>query len=264
MRQPFEVSPEELAADIDAFVNAAFVDIQSTFLFVPKGPSFLEYPRFREGYEALKRATVAFHDFTPDSVWDAMREDAMAFVVVRTILGFKPGELAQLARKEMKTDVNEGQARGLDKDCRTRRDFVERLIGRANANEERLRRLRAMVEVAVRYVEAGAPDPEAKSIHRLNKMDTANGLPSLQSAVDNDVPYPMLLYERPPRVPVWHPAQLRVAPRGRCHGKRRRPEAQGCGRQLPARSEARSRARPRARPRLSYPRRDSADDNHRS
>ncbi len=193
MRRPFEVGPEELAANLDAFVDATFADIQSTFLFVPKGPSFVEYPRFREGYEVLKRATRAFRDFAPDFVWAAMREDAMAFVVLRTILGFKPGELAQLAREERQSDVTEGQARGLDVDCRTQQDFVERSIGRAAVHEGRLR---AMAEVACEYIERGATRLDPTKVHRLDKVDTLDGLPSLQSAADNDVPYPTLLYER--------------------------------------------------------------------
>lgn len=193
MRRPFEVSPEELAANIDEFVDATFADIQSTFLFVPKGASFVEYPRFREGYEVLKRATSAFRDFAPDSVWDAMREDAMAFVVIRTILGFKPGELAQLAREEVGADVSEGAARSLDVNCRTDGHYVERSVARAGVHVERLR---AMVEVACKYIADGAPETDAETIHRLDKVDTKDGLLSLRSVADNDVPYPILLYER--------------------------------------------------------------------
>jgi hypothetical protein len=193
LRRPFEVSPEELADNIDAFVDVTFADIQSTFLFVPRGSSFVEYPRFREGYEVLKRATSAFRDFAPDPVWAAMREDAMAFVVVRTILGFKPGDLAQLAREEVGADVNENAARSLDVRCRIQRDFVEQSAIKADVHGERLR---AMVEVACEYIEAGAPETDAKTIHRLEKVDTRDGLLSLQSVADNDVPYPVLLYER--------------------------------------------------------------------
>jgi hypothetical protein len=48
-----------------------------------KGSAFVEYPRVREGYEVLKRATSAFRDFTPQTVWEAMQEDSLAFVVLR-------------------------------------------------------------------------------------------------------------------------------------------------------------------------------------
>jgi hypothetical protein len=48
MRRAYEADPEELQAHLDDFVVAVFADLTSSFLVMPKGPSFVEYPRFRE------------------------------------------------------------------------------------------------------------------------------------------------------------------------------------------------------------------------
>jgi hypothetical protein len=47
MRRAYEADPEELQAHLDDFVVAVFADLTSSFLVMPKGPSFVEYPRFR-------------------------------------------------------------------------------------------------------------------------------------------------------------------------------------------------------------------------
>jgi hypothetical protein len=60
MRRAYEADPEELQAHLDDFVVAVFADLTSSFLVMPKGPSFVEYPRFREAYEVLKRRTGGF------------------------------------------------------------------------------------------------------------------------------------------------------------------------------------------------------------
>ncbi len=52
---PFEVSFEEVEADLDTFVDAVFGALRSEFLTMPKGDGFVEYPVFEHGYETLKR-----------------------------------------------------------------------------------------------------------------------------------------------------------------------------------------------------------------
>ncbi len=194
MPRPFEVSPEELSADIDAFVEATFDDLESSFVVMPKGDVFIEYPRFREAYEVLKRSTRAFRALSPAAVWEAMREDALAFVVVRTILGMTPPEWAELAAGDTGSDVTQGAARGFDKRCRQDPGYVRGLSPTRSAKS--VARLRAMVRVACHYLQAGAPAGAADTVHRLNKMDTAEGLDSLRYIADHDVPYAALLYER--------------------------------------------------------------------
>lgn len=193
-RRPFEVSPTELEADLDVFVDVTFADLQSSFLVMPKGDSFVEYPRFREAYETLKRHTGAFRDFSADVVWGTVEEDSLAFVVVRTILGMTPPELAELAATEQGSSVTQGAARTIDKRCRTDKDYVSRLSPSRSAKT--LKRMRDMVEVACGYITEGAPAGADDTVHRLNKLDTAEGLESLRFVADHDAPYPALLYER--------------------------------------------------------------------
>ena len=65
---PFEVSFEEVQIDLDAYVDEVFACLESEFLVMPKGPGFIEYPTFENGYEALKRATTDFQNVTPATV----------------------------------------------------------------------------------------------------------------------------------------------------------------------------------------------------
>lgn len=194
VRRPFEVDGRELAANLEEYVDATFADLQSSFLVMPKGSAFVEYPRFREGYETLKRATSAFRDFTPQKGWEAMREDSLVLVVLRAILGVTPVEWADLAAADLGSDVTQGAARGFDKSCRTNKDYMANLSPARSSKT--IERLGAMVEVAHKYLSEGAPPGAEDTVHRLNKVDTAEGLDSLRRAADLDIPYPALLYER--------------------------------------------------------------------
>ena len=194
MRRPFEVDERELAANLEDFVEATFADLQSSFLIMPKGSAFVEYPRFREAYEVLKRKTSAFRNFTPQTIWVAMREDSLIFVVLRSILGVTPVEWADLAATDLGSDVTQGAARSFDKSCRTNKDYVTNL--NYMRSPKAIERMEALVEVAHKYLSEGAPAGAADTVHRLNKVDTAEGLDSLRRAADLDVPYPALLYER--------------------------------------------------------------------
>jgi hypothetical protein len=192
--RPFEVSREELLGDLDTFVDATYDDLESSYLVLPKGEIFVEYPRFRDAYETLKRKTSAFRVFTPPKVWVALREDALVFVVMRAILGITPPEWADLAATELGSDVNQGAARTLDRKCRTEKGYVARLG--SPRSRKSADRIGAMVEIACRYVKEGAPPGAADTVHRLDKADTAQGLSSLQRAADFHVPFAVVLYER--------------------------------------------------------------------
>jgi hypothetical protein len=194
VRRPFEVSREELLTDLDAFVDATYADLESSFLVMPKGKNFVEYVRFRDAYEVLKRRTGAFGEFTPEKVWEAMREDALAFVVLRAVLGMTPPEWAELAATELGADVTQGAARTLDQRCRADKEYAARLD--PSRSRKTMDRIGAMIEVACKYVSEGAPPGAADTVHRLAKADTAEGLASLQRAADMGVPYAVLLYER--------------------------------------------------------------------
>ncbi len=194
MPQPYESSAEELAANIDGFVDAVYESLESSFLVMPRGDSSIQYPRFQEAYETLKRATNAFRDFTPATVWEALRADSLALVVVRTILGMTPPEWAELASTDTGVAVGQGPARALDQRARAERGYIASLTPTRAALT--LRRLEALVNVACAYITAGAPAGAADTVHRLDKIDTAEGLASVQRVADIHVPYAVLLYER--------------------------------------------------------------------
>jgi hypothetical protein len=194
MPRPFEVSHEYLDAHLNELVDATFADLQSQFLVMPRGTGFVEYGRFQAAYEVLKRHTAAFTEFTEARVWDALREQSLAFVVMRTILGMTPPELAELARTECGADVSQGAARALEGQCRTNPAYLARLSTAARGTT--IDRVRAMVTVAISYITAGAPQDVADTVHRLAKVDTVDGIASVRHVAEHHVPYAVLLYER--------------------------------------------------------------------
>ena len=195
MKWPFEVSTEYLREHMEELVELTISSLTSQSLLLPKGDSFLEYKGFREAYEVLRRHTSAFEELEEGDVWAAMREDSRVFCVVRSILGLKPGDWAELARDERDSDVKQKAARGYDKDCRTDRGYVRHVDDSFRATKTP-RRLKAMVSVAVEYLNRGAPQREEGVVHRLAQFDTREGLNTIRHAANEDVPYSVVLYER--------------------------------------------------------------------
>jgi hypothetical protein len=191
MPYPFEVDQEYLAKHLDEMVDSVFSALQSQFLVLHKGSSFVEYEDFQDAYEVLKRETGAFATFSTDTVWSALRTDSLCLVVLRTILGMTPPEWADLGQSERAVSVPQGFARSLDARCRTDREYLSRSL-----SAQTLQRLGALVEVAVEYITKGAPAGAENTVHRLAKADTAEGLTSLQHVAARDVPFAILLYER--------------------------------------------------------------------
>jgi hypothetical protein len=194
MPQPFEVSAEELLADIDLFVDEVYAGLESSFLVMPRGSGYVEYPLFQEAYERLKQATGGFRTLTPATVFAGLREDGLVFVVLRTMLGMTPPEWAALATFDTGVDLTQAAARQMDKQARTQPQFFARLT--PARNRVTLERLEALVTVACHYIADGAPVGAADTVHRLDKIDTAQGLASVQRVADLHVPYAVLLYER--------------------------------------------------------------------
>ena len=79
-RYPFEVPYAEIEADVDAFINAVFDTLQSSFLLLPRGPGFVSYPEFQQAYEVLKRHTAGFAAVEPENAMEALHEEALAFI----------------------------------------------------------------------------------------------------------------------------------------------------------------------------------------
>lgn len=192
--RPFAVDSKYLEDHLDDMVSSVFADLESQFLVMPRGDNFVEYVKFQDAYEVLKRHTGAFSTLTDAAVWGALKENALVLVVLRTILGVSPPEWADLARSEHESDIDQNYARKLDVDCRGDADLFGRLA--RPRDDLRLDRTEALVAVAVAAISRGAPAPADATVHRLDKVDTVSGLASVQDAAARHVPYAVLLYER--------------------------------------------------------------------
>lgn len=194
MPRPFEVQTDYLKSNLEQMVDSVFSDLQSQFLVLPRGLNFVEYGRFQAAYEVLKRHTQAFSDLSDASVIAALREDSLSLIVLRTILGLTPPEWADLARSDRGSDISQGYARFLEGRCRSNPHCFANLGTARYAKASQ--RVTALVSVAVEHIRRGAPISAVGTVHRLDKVDTAQGIQSLQHASGHHVPYAMLLFER--------------------------------------------------------------------
>lgn len=190
MQHPFEIPFVDVAADIETYVDSVFASLRSEFLTLPKGEGFVEYHVFEEGYEALKRQTGNFRTLEPDAIFALVRATPIAFIVLRTMLGFTPPEWAYVTTEHTNIEVPQGAARTLDRNIRL--NPAKPLLAGGGATEQRIR---AMIATACRLLLEGAPDTPGL-LHRLDKADTKFGLQSVQPLADIGVPYAMVLYER--------------------------------------------------------------------
>uniref|UniRef100_A0A7C3Z957 Uncharacterized protein n=1 Tax=Desulfobacca acetoxidans TaxID=60893 RepID=A0A7C3Z957_9BACT len=192
MTFPFEVTFNEVQANLDFFVSKVFSCLESEFLIMPKGPGFIEYPTFESGYENLKMATGNFRSLEPEKIVIAVSRLPISLIVLRCILGFTPSEWAYIASQRTGVEITQGAARSLDRKIRMEPTKLLTLK-KGSATEKRLK---ALVESSCEILAAGVPETPLDKFHRLNKADTAEGLTSLHAFADLGVPYPMLLYER--------------------------------------------------------------------
>ena len=58
--RPYEVDPTDIPTHLGELVQSTFDDLTSQFMLLPQGTSFLDYPDFRAGYEALRQHTNGF------------------------------------------------------------------------------------------------------------------------------------------------------------------------------------------------------------
>jgi hypothetical protein len=186
----FEVPYAEIEANIDAFINAVFDTLQSSFLLLPKGPGFVTYLEFQQAYEVLKRHTIGFTEVEPDNVMVALWEDALALLVLRTMLGFTPPELAYIASQKSGIVIPQNYARTLDRRIRIKRQALQSLSPQSR------KRVTALVSTVCQLLKDGAAKTLPDMIHRLDKADTSSGLASLRHLATEGAPYAMLLYER--------------------------------------------------------------------
>ena len=191
-------------------VRNTISDFQSEFLLLPKGEDFIEYSDFRDAVETLKRRTNNFTTFDLGAVRQAVQENARVLLVLSTILGMTLPEWAELARTELGADVGQSPARTLARNSRHDSGYISKMENRfadrvvravrrgkpAPDRFKALERVDALIAIAVKLIAQGAPVPAEGLVHRLAKFDTNDGLASVRHAVNEGVPYSMLLYER--------------------------------------------------------------------
>ena len=187
----FDADYKDSSLSFDLLVDEVFGELQSSFLEMPRGDGFTDYPTFERGYQALKVATNDFATVTAATVESAVATAPIAFVVFRSILGFTPPEWAHVTTESTGVRVDQGAARTLDRNIRLR-PLNPRALGATLGDQ----RLRAMIVAGVNTLITGAGPEGAGTVHRLDKVDTKEGIKSLQPIADLGVPYAMLLYER--------------------------------------------------------------------
>jgi hypothetical protein len=192
--RPFELNQEELEIRIEEMVTATISDLSSEFLLMPSGAGFVRYPDFQAAYETLKKNTGGFLTLSIDTVRAALLENSLILGVLRSVLGMTAPEWAELARVELGSDITQGAARGIDRDCRQTGYYLN--LTRRNSAVKTMERIDALIRVAIQYIEKGAPPEQEGVVHRLSKFDTAYGIESLGHASRENIPYAVLLYER--------------------------------------------------------------------
>jgi hypothetical protein len=177
---------------IDPFIEEVFGELTSGFIELPKGQGYVDYSTFEAGYEALKKVSIEFTDLSPDHLIELVYTTPIAFIVLRTILGFTPSEWADVTTERTGVSVTQSAARTMD-----RRARVAPLMPRNDRDSVTDRRIKAMVRAAVQVLRQGIGDVDRSIIlHRLDKVDTSEGVDSIRPIAQLGVPYPVLLYER--------------------------------------------------------------------
>lgn len=190
MRYSFEATQDEVLSAPESFVDAIFSSLASEFLVMPKGEGFLEYGKFVEGYEYLKRVTDGFRMFDPSKVLGAALESPVMLIVLRSMLGFTPPEWAYLASSRKVLEIPQGAARTLDREIRMNPTRP------LKPGETTLARIRALVETACELIGECCPPVPPDKLHRFNKADSYEGITSVHQLANLGAPYAMLLYER--------------------------------------------------------------------
>lgn len=187
---PFQTSSQQLKANLGRYVDVIVGSLQSYYLVMPKTEKFLEFERFAAAYHVLAKHTESFEVFSLEAVLSAIGEDPVVFVVLRSILGLSPPELAHLAGERRDIVIDQGYARGIDQGAREGKQVL------GTEGSERRKRVQALVKTALSAIAEGTASHAGSGLHRLDKIDTRGGIDSLREVARAGVPYPALLYER--------------------------------------------------------------------
>jgi len=187
---PFEVEFADILENPEPYVTSVISTLDSSFLVMPKGDGFIDYPIFEEGYEELKKVTNNFRNIAPESVIRAIIEKPISLIVLRAIVGIGPSEWAHLTTEQTDIKVTQGFARSWDRNIRLNPQIS------INNSSAAFKKINLMVQVACNLIKKGAPNVDSNFIHRMYKADTKGGIGGLNTLATMGVPYSMLLYER--------------------------------------------------------------------
>lgn len=192
--RPYQLTTVDLASNLDDMVVAVFGDLTSQFMLLPRGPAFVTYEDFLRAYEALRHLTDGFREVTVDTCWRALHANAMALSVVRTIVGVSPPEWEDLVREEVPdARFPNNWTRALDGKVKRDRNYFQSHGGRSDVT---VSRTTALLTAACKALAESALEAPEGLIHRLDKIDTKEGLVSVRHLAAHHVPYAALLYER--------------------------------------------------------------------
>lgn len=192
-KRPYQLSEEDLDIHLDEMVEATFEDLTSQFMLLPRGASFVAFESFQAAYERLRIDTNGFATLSVERVWDALRANATAWIVLRSILGLSPPEWQDLANELNIGVIPNGWARTTDGRCKVDTTYFTEGAGRTDLNQSRAT---VMIQAAVDAITEGATEAPDGLVHRLEKIDTKEGLDSLTYVAQHHIPYSVLLYER--------------------------------------------------------------------
>jgi hypothetical protein len=186
----FAATEQELRANLDQYVDSFIGSLRTFFLTMPKGSDFVEFTRFQAAYEILKDDSANFTDFSVVTVLSAVRHDPLVLVILRTMLGFSPPEFAYVAGLTTGTKVDQNNARRFDKRARSGKDLF------ARTDQKTQQEVTALVQAAVQLLCQGPPQVAREMLHRLDKVDTREGIAGIRRLASTGIPYAALLYER--------------------------------------------------------------------
>jgi hypothetical protein len=141
----FEANYNDPVLAFEPLIDEVFAELKSSFLEMPRGDGFVDYPTFERGYQELKRSTKAFANVTNATVEAAVEAAPIAFIVFRAILGFTPPEWAYLTTEMSGVTVDQGAARSIDRNMRLQ-PLRPRPLGTTLTGQ----RIKAMIDAGVK------------------------------------------------------------------------------------------------------------------
>jgi hypothetical protein len=183
--------------------EATLETLESYFVDMPRGDSFLESSDFRASFDRFRAATGDGADLSPNTVLLAIHDDSRVWAVLRSIAGVTPPEAAALTMEAAIEDgvqlsITSEVARRVDARCRrAERVLLADQDGGTKAARIDSEALSAMVTYLPGVIARGPGKVADGRVHRLDKVDTRDGQKSLRLALaDGGQMYPELLYER--------------------------------------------------------------------